>query len=129
LVRRAIERLQYNRGGYPLVIDARLMRAAAEQNDSEHTLAETAEVDRAVAVAQRYAGEKSTIIVCGNLGLGGLHLNGSPFRTDRGIAVLGLNSAGDPWFSWASGPNGTKAYGTAKLAAQQSASPSPVSPI
>jgi alkaline phosphatase len=129
MVRRAIELLQYNRGGYLLVVNARLMRTAAEQNDSEHTLAETAELDRGVAVARRYAGEKSTIIVCGNVGVGGLHLNGSPFRTDRGIAVLGLNSAGDPWFSWASGPNGTKSYGTAKLAAQQSRSPAAASPI
>jgi hypothetical protein len=118
MVRRAIELLQYNRGGYLLVVNAHLMRTAAEQNDGEHTLAATAELDRAVAVALRYAGDKSTIIVCGNVGLGGLHLNGSPFRADRGIAVLGLNSAGDPWFSWASGPNGTKSYGTAKLAAQ-----------
>jgi alkaline phosphatase len=129
MVRRAIELLQYNRSGYLLVVNARLMRTAAEQNDGEHTLAETAELDRAVAVALRYAGEKSTIIVCGNVGVGGLHLNGSPFRTDRGIAVLGLNSAGDPWFSWASGPNGTKSYGTAKLAAQQSPAPAAASPI
>jgi alkaline phosphatase len=129
MVRRAIELLQYNRGGYLLVVNARLMRIAAEQNDSEHTLAETAELDRAVAVALRYAGEKSTIIVCGNVGVGGLHLNGMPFRTDRGIAVLGMNSAGDPWFSWASGPNGTKFYGTAKLAAQQSPSPAAAPPL
>jgi alkaline phosphatase len=129
MVRRAIELLQYNRGGYLLVVNAHLMRTAAEKNDSEHTLAETAELDRAVAVALRYAGEKSTIVVCGNVGLGGLHLNGSPFRTDRGISVLGLNSAGDPWFSWASGPNGTKSYGSAKLAAQQSPSPAAPSPV
>ena len=129
LVRRAIELLQYNRGGYLLVVNARLMRTAAEQNDGEHTLAETAELDRAVAVARRYAGEKSTVVVCGNVALGGLHLNGFPFRTDRGIAVLGLNSAGDPWFSWASGPSGAKSYGTAKLAAQQSPSPAATSSI
>jgi alkaline phosphatase len=126
MVRRAIELLQYNREGYLLVVNARLMRTAAEQNDAEHTLAETAELDRAVALALRYAGEKSTIVVSGNVGVGGLHLNGSPFRTDRGIAVLGLNSAGDPWFSWATGPNGAKSYGTTKLAAQQS--PSPTAP-
>jgi alkaline phosphatase len=120
MVRRAIELLQYNRGGYLLVVDARLMRKAAEQNDAEHTLTETLELDRAVAVARRYAGEKSTIIVCGDVGVGGLHLNGMPFRTDRGIAVLGLNSAGDPWFSWATGPHATRAYGAAKLMAQQS---------
>jgi alkaline phosphatase len=128
MVRRAIELLQYNRGGYLLVVNAHLMRTAAEKNDGEHTLAETVELDRAVAVALRYAGEKSSIVVCGNVGLGGLHLNGAPFRADRGIAVLGLNSAGDPWFSWASGPNGTKSYGSAKLAAQQSPSPAVPSP-
>jgi alkaline phosphatase len=129
MVRRAIELLQYNRGGYLLVVNARLMRTAAEKNDSEHTLVETAELDRAVAVARRYAGEKSTIVVCGNVALGGLQLNGSPFRADRGIAVLGLNSAGDPWFSWASGPNGARSYGTAKLAAQQLPSPAATSPV
>ena len=126
MVRRAIELLQYNRGGYLLVVDARLMRKAAEQNDAEHTLAETLELDRAVAVARRYAGEKSTIIVCGDVGVGGLHLNGAPFRADRGIAVLGLNSAGDPWFSWASGPHATKSYGAAKLTAQRSPPNEPI---
>jgi alkaline phosphatase len=120
MVRRAIELLQYNRGGYLLVVDARLMRKAAELNDAEHTLAETVELDRAVSVARRYAGEKSTILVCGDVGIGGLHLNGWPFRTDRGIAILGLNSTGDPWLSWATGPHGAKAYGAAKVAAQQS---------
>ena len=124
LVRRAIELLQYNRGGYLLVVDARLMRKAAEQNDAEHTLTETLEFDRAIGVARRYVGENSTVVVCGDVALGGLSLNGSPFRTDHGIAVLGLNSTGDPWFSWASGPNGRKSYGAAKLAAQQSPPPS-----
>ncbi|MEN3369436.1 MAG: alkaline phosphatase [Verrucomicrobiota bacterium] len=119
MVRRSIELLQYNRGGYLLIVDAGLMRKAAEQNDGEHTLAETVELDRAVAVARRYAGAKSTIFVCGDVGIGGLSLNGSPFRKDRGIAVLGLNSAGDPWFSWASGPNGAKSYGAAKVTASQ----------
>lgn len=119
MVRRAVELLQFNRSGYFLVIDAGLMRKAAEKNNGEHTLAETVELDRALAVAQRYAGGKSTIFVCGDVGIGGLSLNGYPFRKDRGIAVLGLNSAGDPWFSWASGPNGGRYYGAAKLAASQ----------
>jgi alkaline phosphatase len=127
LVRRAIELLQYNRGGYLLVVDAHLMRKAAENNDAEHTLAETAELDRAVAVALRYAGENSTVMIAGNVAVGGLHLNGSPFRTDRGIALLGLNSAGDPWFSWASGPNGAKSYGSAKLNTQLSPPPAEAS--
>ena len=127
MVRRAIELLQYNRGGYLLVVDAHLMRKAAEQNDVEHTLIETIELDRAVALARRYAGAKTTIMVCGDVGVGGLHLNGSPFRTDRGMSILGLNSSGDPWFSWATGPNGNRSYGAARLPAHRSpgGSPSP----
>ena len=121
MVRRAIELLQYNRAGYLLVVDAGLMRKAAEQNDAEHTLAEMVEFDRAVAIARRYAGPKSTVVVCGDVAVGGLNLNGYPFRQDRGIAILGLNSAGEPWLSWASGPSGGKSYGAAKLAAPPSA--------
>lgn len=118
MVRRAIELLQYNRAGYFLVVDAGLIRKAAEQNDGEHALVEMVEFDRAVSVARRYAGPKSTIVVCGDVAVGGLTLNGYPFRQDRGISILGLNSAGDPWLSWASGPNAGKSYGAAKLAVQ-----------
>ncbi|PZR75211.1 MAG: hypothetical protein DLM73_05850 [Chthoniobacterales bacterium] len=129
MVRRSIELLQYNRAGYLLIVDAGLMRKAAEQNDGEHTLAETVELDRAVAIARRYAGEKSAVFVCGDVGIGGLNLNGFPFRKDKGIAVLGLNSAGDPWLSWATGPNGGKSYGAAKLtASQQSPGSTPNAP-
>lgn len=119
MVRRAVELLQFDRAGYLLVVDAGLMRKAAETNSGEHTLAETVELDRALAVAQRYAGGKSAIFVCGDVGIGGLSLSGYPFRKDRGIAVLGLNSAGDPWLSWATGPSGGRYYGAAKLAASQ----------
>jgi alkaline phosphatase len=115
MVRRAIELLQYNAGGYLLVVDAGLMRKAAEENNGERTLSETVELDRAVAVARRYAGQRSTIVVCGDAGIGGLSLNGFPFRKDSGIALLGLNSAGQPWITWATGPNGTRSYGAAKI--------------
>jgi alkaline phosphatase len=119
MVRRAVELLQFNRSGYFLVVDAGLMRKAAEKNNGEQTLAETVELDRSLAVAQRFAGGRSAIFVCGDVGIGGLSLSGYPFRKDRGIAVLGLNSAGDPWLSWATGPNGGRYYGAAKLAAAQ----------
>ena len=72
MVRRAIELLQYNAGGYLLVVDAGLMRKAAQENNGERTLGETAELDRAVAVARRYAGQRSTIIVCGDVAIGGM---------------------------------------------------------
>ena len=113
MVRRAIELLQYNPGGYLLVVDAGLMRKAAQHNNAERTLAETAELDRAIAIAHRYAGARSTIIVCGDVAIGGLALNGFPFRTDSGIAILGLNPAGEPWITWASGPKATRSYRSA----------------
>jgi len=115
MVRRAIELLQYNAGGYLLVVDAGLMRKAAQENNGERTLGETVELDRAVAIARRYTEQRSTIVVCGDVAIGGLTLNGFPFRKDSGIALLGLNSAGQPWITWATGPNGTKSYGAAKI--------------
>ena len=123
MVRRAIELLQYNAGGYLLLVDAGLMRKAAQDNNGERTLGETAELDRAVAVARRYAGQKSTIIVCGDVATGGMNLSGFPFRKDSGIALLGLNSAGEPWITWATGPNGVKSYGAAKVPGTFNAQP------
>ena len=61
MVRRAIQLLQYNVGGYLLVVDAGLMRKAAQENNGERTLTQTVELDRAVGVARSYGGEKSTI--------------------------------------------------------------------
>jgi len=115
MVRRAIELLQYNPRGYLLVVDAGLMRKAAEDNNAEKTLGETAELDRAISVARRYAGPRSTIMVCGDVAIGGLNLNGFPFRKDSGIALLGLNSAGQPWITWATGPKGIRWYGAARV--------------
>jgi alkaline phosphatase len=119
MVQRAIELLQYNVGGYLLVVDAGLMRKAAQENNGERTLSETVELDRAVGVARNYAGPKSTIVVCGDVAIGGLSLSGFPFRKDSGIALLGFNSAGQPWITWATGPNGTKSYGAAKIPGKQ----------
>ncbi len=119
MVRRAIQLLQYNAGGYLLVVDAGLMRKAAEENNGEGTLTQTLELDRAVAVARSYGGPKSTIIVCGDAAIGGMSLNGFPFRKDSGIALLGFNSAGQPWITWATGPHGAKSYGAAKIPTNQ----------
>jgi alkaline phosphatase len=119
MVRRAVQLLQYNAGGYLLVVDAGLMRKAAEENNGERTMTQTLELDRAVSVARSYGGAKSTIIVCGDAAIGGMSLNGFPFRKDSGIALLGFNSAGQPWITWATGPHGTKSYGAAKLPVNQ----------
>jgi alkaline phosphatase len=119
MVQRAIELLQYNVGGYLLVVDAGLMRKAAQENNGERTLSQTVELDRALGVARNYAGLKSTIVVCGDVAIGGLSLSGFPFRKDSGIALLGFNSAGQPWITWATGPNGTQSYGAAKIPGKQ----------
>ncbi len=108
MVRRAIELLQVNRHGYVLVVNAHLMASAAWQNLGERTLRETAELDRAVQISRQYAGRNSAIIVCGDAAIGGMNVNGYPFRYDSGVAILGLNSAGQPWVTWATGPNGGK---------------------
>ena len=108
MVRRAIELLQVNRHGYVLVVNAHLMASAAWQNLGERTLRETAELDRAVQISREYAGRNSAIIVCGDAAIGGMNVNGYPFRYDTGVAILGLNSTGQPWVTWATGPNGGK---------------------
>ena len=108
MVRRAVELLQVNRRGYVLVVNAHLMASAAWQNLGERTLRETAELDRAVKVSREYAGRNSAIIVCGDAAIGGMSVNGYPFRYDSGVAILGLNSAGQPWVTWATGPNAGK---------------------
>lgn len=108
MVRRAIELLQLNRRGYILIVDAHLMAAAAWQNQAERTLRETLELDRAIQTAREYAGPSVAIVAAGDVAIGGLNVNGFPFRYDRNVAILGLNSSGQPWITWATGPNGAQ---------------------
>ena len=122
MVRRAVQLLQYNTGGYFLVVDVGLMRKAAQENNGERTLSQTVELDRAVGIARSYGGARSTIIVSGDVAIGGLNLNGFPFRKDSGIGLLGFNSAGQPWITWATGPHGTKSYGPAKIPGKENTS-------
>ena len=124
MVRRAIQLLEFNRRGYLLVVDAHLMASAAWQNLGERALRETTELDRAVKIAREYAGTNSTIIVAGDVAIGGMNVNGYPFRYDNGLAILGLNSAGQPWVTWATGPNGPR-KGEASAAAAPGTPPEP----
>ncbi len=66
MVRHAIELLQFNSGGYLLIVDAALMRKARDENQSESAVQELLELDRAIGVALEYAGNKSAIFVCGD---------------------------------------------------------------
>jgi alkaline phosphatase len=108
MVRRSIQFLQTNRHGYLLVVDAALVSRAAEQNNGERVLSETADFDHAVATALQYAGDKTLILCVGKTDLGGLSLNGNPLRGDHGVALLGTNAAGYPALTWSTGPNGPR---------------------
>jgi alkaline phosphatase len=109
LVRRGIQCLETNYRGYVLVVDETMVSHAAMLNEGEQLLRETLELDRAVATAVEYAGEKSLIIVVGRKGVGGFTLSGYPLRQDKGLALLGPTPDGNPSITWATGPNGSKA--------------------
>jgi alkaline phosphatase len=109
MVRKAINLLQYNQRGYLLVVDAALAGKAGAQNEGERTLREIAALDEAVKEAVRYAGKDALIIVAGKRNIGGLRLNGFPFRNDKSTALLGINAQGVPSISWSTGPeSGTR---------------------
>jgi alkaline phosphatase len=106
LVRRAVQCLETNYRGYVLVVDDALVSHAASMNEGEQLLRETLELDRAVATAVEYAGEKSLIVVTGRKGIGGFTLSGYPLRQDKGLALLGPTPEGHPAITWATGPKG-----------------------
>lgn len=104
MVRQAIQFLQFNRKGYFLVIDAGLVGKAAAQNEGERMLREFLQLDAAVATALEYAGENSLVVVAGRAAVGGMRINGFPFRGDKGVAIVGINAQGVPSITWSSGP-------------------------
>lgn len=128
MVRRAIQCLQTNRKGYVLIVDAALVTTAAERNEGERVITETLALDRAVATALKYAGERSLIIAAGRHGVGGMNLNGYPFRQDHGVALLGTNAAGQPAITWATGPNGPATFAPAPLPPANGGTPANVPP-
>jgi alkaline phosphatase len=104
----AIRLLQYNRKGYLLVVDCGLAGKAALQNQGERMLRELLALDDAIAAALSFAGQSSLIVVAGKQSLGGFRLSGYPFRNDKGVAIVGINSQGIPSLTWSTGP-GTQA--------------------
>jgi alkaline phosphatase len=120
MVRRAIEFLQVHQSGYVLVVDAELISRAAEQNDGQHVLTETVDMDNAIATALRYAGDNSVVMAIGKHATGGMTMNGYPLRQEHGVGLLGINALGYPAIAWATGPNGPQ-----KQAPGASGSPAP----
>ncbi len=117
MVTRAISLLQYNPKGYLLVVDAGLIAKAAGHNEGERVLREIVELDRAVAAALRYAGDNALIIVAGKQSVGGFHLNGYPFKNDRGVSIFGDNADGIPLITWSTGPGSESEPAAANAAA------------
>ena len=122
MVLQAIRFLQYNRKGYLLVVDAGLAGKAAANNEGERMLRELISLDLAVSTALEYAGDEALIIVAGKQALGGLRLNGFPFRNDKGAGVLGINAQGVASITWSTGPgSGTTASPDGVVSAEPSA--------
>lgn len=123
MVRNAIRLLQYNAHGYLLVVDAGLAGKSASQNEGERTLREILALDEAVAEALSYAGPDALILVAGKRNVGGLHLNGFPFRNDKGAGLLGINAQGTPSITWSTGPeSGTRTGPTGPVSTEPAAS-------
>ncbi len=104
MVRMGIQLLQYNRKGYLLVVDCALPGKAASQNEGERMLRELLTLDEAVQAAVSTAGENALIVVASKQSIGGMRLNGYPFRNDKGVAVVGINAQGVPSLTWSTGP-------------------------
>jgi len=125
MVQRAIEFLELHQRGYLLVVDAELISRAAEQNDGEHVLTETIDMDRAIATALTYAGDNAVVLAVGKHATGGMTLNGYPLRQEHGVGLLGVNAFGYPAIAWATGPMGLQKPAAGAASGQGSPAPSP----
>ena len=76
MTRRAIELLQWNPGGYLLIVDAGLMGSAARQNHGEARSPKQSNSIGQSASRGATRAQNSTILVAGNFGIGGMALNG-----------------------------------------------------
>jgi len=125
MVRRAIEFLELHERGYLLVVDAELISRAASQNDGEHVLTETVDMDRAIATALRYAGDNAVVLAVGKHATGGMTLNGYPLRQEHGVGLLGVNAIGYPAITWTTGPMGPERPALMSGTAGTAGSPAP----
>jgi len=106
------------------VVDAGLVGKAASQNEGERMMREFLQLDNAVATALAYAGKDSLIVVAGRSSVGGLRLNGYPFRNEKGVAIVGINAQGLPSLTWSTGPGSGE--GADSKSVEPSAVPAPV---
>jgi len=107
------------------VVDAELISRAASQNDGEHVLTETVDMDRAIATALRYAGDNAVVLAVGKHATGGMTLNGYPLRQEHGVGLLGVNAIGYPAITWTTGPMGPERPALMSGTAGTAGSPAP----
>jgi alkaline phosphatase len=82
MTRVAISSLNYNIGGYFLVVEHGMVARAAGQNLSNLAMNEVAEVDEAIQSAVEYAGPDALVIVTNSYSLGGVGPLPTPTATD-----------------------------------------------
>jgi alkaline phosphatase len=100
MTRQAIRCLQYNLGGYFLVVEHGLVAAAARHNWTELALNEVAAFDSAVQTALEYSGNKSLVIVTNNFSLGALDSS----RDELLSRNAQPDSKAIPRYEWLTGP-------------------------
>lgn len=116
MTRVAISSLNYNIGGYFLVVEHGLVAQAARQNFSKLTVNEVAEVDEAIQSAIAYAGPDALVMVTNNYSLGAVAAMPAPKATDlvaspETIAVIpspakATTTPPPPSQVWLTGPGG-----------------------
>ena len=106
-----VELLQYQPRRLSACCRCGLDAKSGRKQRRERTLPETVELDRAVATARRYAGAQGNGPGLRRFANWRVQPEWRAFRKDSSIAMLGLNSGGQPWLTWATGPNGIRTYG------------------
>jgi len=102
MTRMAVKCLQYNIGGYLLVVDAGQIEEAARNNWTDLALNEVFALDAAIGTARDYAGNGSLVVVTSNFNLGSLDRTRA--ETDQ-IHAPQMDAKGG--YEWLAGPGGT----------------------
>lgn len=105
MTRMAVKCLQYNPGGYFLVIEHGLIEDAARRNWTDLALGEVAALDAAIGTARAYAGDGSLVVVTSNFSLGALDTTYEATGTESPSAPPGAVPVAAA-YEWLAGPGG-----------------------
>ncbi len=102
MTRQAIRSLQYNYGGYFLVVEHGLVATAAKNNWTQPALDEVAELDSAIGTALDYAGTNALVIVTNNYNLSAME----SYRDSIQVYPPAPGAIPQVTYEWLSGPGG-----------------------